>query len=100
MIGHGQTGDPDGVRLKAALSTDGDKINVAAICRAAGISRQTFYKWRARFLADGPGGFEELSRRPHSSPKKLSPLLEQVERVNPESTRKPAQKKGEEVLEI
>jgi hypothetical protein len=31
---------------------------------------------------------------------KLSPLLEQVERVNPESTRKPVQKKGEEVLEI
>lgn len=31
---------------------------------------------------------------------KLSPLLDQLERVNPESSKKPVQKKGEEVLEI
>jgi putative transposase len=32
------------------------------------ISRKTAYKWINRFKQNGHGGFQELSRRPHSCP--------------------------------
>jgi hypothetical protein len=44
--------------------------NLAALCRAYGISRQTGYKWLSRYLA-AHGRVEALadrSRRPHTSP--------------------------------
>lgn len=40
--------------------------NVAALCRDAGISRQTGYKWLRRFESGGYGALEEQSRRPKS----------------------------------
>ena len=54
------------VRMATALA--GAVPNVAVFCRTQGISRQTFYKWRARFVADGVEGLAERSRRPISSP--------------------------------
>jgi transposase InsO family protein len=33
-------------------------------CRHFGISRDTFYRWKRRFDATGPGGLEDGSRRP------------------------------------
>src|SRR5689334_22545478 len=57
---------PMDVRLKAALADE--SVNVSAVCRDQGISRQTFYKWRGRFRAGGLDGLAELSRRPLSSP--------------------------------
>lgn len=54
------------VRMAAALPDGvGD---VAAFCRAHGISRQTYYKWRRRFEAEGLDGLRERSRRPVTSP--------------------------------
>jgi transposase InsO family protein len=41
----------------------GWRVNEAA--RAAGIARQTAYKWLARFAAEGEAGLEDRSCRPH-----------------------------------
>jgi hypothetical protein len=49
---------------------------VAEVCRRRGISRQTFYVYQRRFMAEGPAGLEERSRRPKVSPGRLEPLLE------------------------
>ncbi|MCU1688729.1 MAG: integrase [Jatrophihabitantaceae bacterium] len=54
------------VRMAAAVADP--SVNVAVFCRERGISRQTFYKWRARFAAEGAAGLGERSRRPRSAP--------------------------------
>lgn len=41
------------VWLMAAVSDGVGTINVAQLCGERGVSRQTFYKWRRRFEADG-----------------------------------------------
>lgn len=46
----------------------GEAMNVSQVCRDSGISRETFYKYAARYQAEGLDGFEPRSRRPHSSP--------------------------------
>lgn len=43
-------------------------LNVTAVCEQFGVSRQTYYKWRGRFAAEGPTGLLPRSRRPRSSP--------------------------------
>jgi transposase InsO family protein len=43
--------------------------NVAAVCRELQISRQTYYKYRRRFAAEGVDGLAPRSRRPASSPR-------------------------------
>lgn len=61
------------VRLKIAVV---DASNVAAFCRDAGISRQTFYVWRRRYLAKGLDGLVPVSRAPHTSPHRISTDIE------------------------
>ncbi|MCR5977966.1 helix-turn-helix domain-containing protein, partial [Gordonia jinghuaiqii] len=39
--------------VRAATALAGGIENVAEFCREQNISRQTFYKWRRRFVADG-----------------------------------------------
>lgn len=57
------------VKLAAALAGAVRRGEVAGFCRANGISRETFYKWRRRAeAAGGVLGLEELSRRPLRSP--------------------------------
>lgn len=58
------------VKLAAALArySQGERLNVRATCLELGISRPTFYKYVARFEADGVEGLLERSRRPVSSP--------------------------------
>ena len=50
-------------------------------CWKLGISRKTFYKWRARYRAAGraPRSLLDQSRRPHHSPRQLPPRM--VERI-------------------
>lgn len=62
------------VRMAAALASG--PANVAGFCRAAGISRQTFYKWRTRFAEDGLDGLEPRSRAPLRHPGATSPDME------------------------
>lgn len=51
-----------------AVFSSGLKVNVSALCAELGVSRQSFYKYRRRWLEDGPAGLVERSRRPLSSP--------------------------------
>jgi leucine-zipper of insertion element IS481/Integrase core domain len=43
-------------------------VSVTVACAELGISRQTYYKYRARFDAEGVAGLVERSRRPRRSP--------------------------------
>jgi transposase InsO family protein len=55
------------------LKAQGEAVNVAAVCRAAGVSRKTFYKFVARYREEGLDGLRLRSRRPHAPPN-LSPV--------------------------
>src|SRR5215813_2326141 len=46
-------------------------IPVATACRILKISRKTGYKWLWRYESDPINGLQDLSRRPHSSPRAL-----------------------------
>ena len=46
----------------------GGRPNVSAVCAELGISRQSYYKYRRRFAAEGLAGLQERSRRPQVSP--------------------------------
>jgi transposase InsO family protein len=58
-----------------AAVTAGD-INVAAFCRERNISRDTFYRWRARYRAEGLAGLEPRSSAPRSSPRRTPASVE------------------------
>jgi transposase InsO family protein len=49
---------------------------VAHVAAEMGISRATAYKWWARFRAEGWGGLQDRSSRPHRSPKRTPRRLE------------------------
>lgn len=62
------------VRMRVAV-TDSEAVNVSALCREHGISRETFYKWRRRYLAGGVEALTPLSRAPRRSPRAMSPVV-------------------------
>jgi transposase InsO family protein len=61
-----------------AVFTSGLDVNVGALCRELGISRQSFYKYRRRWRAEGPAGLVERSRRPASSPRQTPAEVEEA----------------------
>lgn len=61
-----------------AVFSSGLDLNVKALCVELGISRQSFYKYRRRFLEEGPAGLVERSRRPRSSPAMVAPVVEEA----------------------
>jgi transposase InsO family protein len=65
---------PMDVRLRAAVASE--DLNVAAFCRESGVSRETFYFWRRRYLAEGLAGLEPRSRAPKTSPQRISADVE------------------------
>jgi len=46
-----------------------NRLSVTELCGLYGVSRKTGYKWIDRYLAHGPQGLEERSRRPSTSPR-------------------------------
>lgn len=56
----------------------GGRVNMAALCRAFGIERQTGYKWLRRYVEAGRSirALEDQSRRPKSSPTKTPEKVE------------------------
>lgn len=50
--------------IKLLVATLPDDTKLAPWCRKLGISRQTAYKWRARYRAEGVAGLEDRSRAP------------------------------------
>jgi transposase InsO family protein len=63
-------------KLRAVLMGDQGGVSVRALCAQLEISRQTFYKYKRRFEAEGPAGLVERSRRPWSSPGMIDSALE------------------------
>ena len=52
--------------------------NRRALCRHFGIAPATGYKWLRRHAAEGPAGLQDRSRRPHRSPARTPPAIEQA----------------------
>jgi transposase InsO family protein len=55
-----------GVDVRMLVATLPEGSNVARWCRQLGISRQSFYKWRSRYVVFGPVGLQERSRAPRA----------------------------------
>jgi len=52
------------LRLAVLLEPERTGESVTAICRRHGISRQTYYRYRRRYLAEGLEGLDDRSHRP------------------------------------
>ena len=52
--------------------------NRRALCRHFGIAPATAYQWLRRHAAEGVAGLQDRSRRPHRSPARTAPALEQT----------------------
>lgn len=61
-----------------ARSAHGEKLDVTAECARVGVSRKTFYKYLARFAEEGIEGFYPRSRRPLSSPSRVTAEVEDL----------------------
>lgn len=74
------------VKVTAAAVAEGQllvgsgpgELNVTAFCREQEVSRKTFYKWVDRYRDGGVAGFEDRSRRPHSSPNQTPAEVEEL----------------------
>ena len=66
------------LRREFVMLASREGANHTLLCRRFGISRKTGYKWLERFAREGPSGLAEVSRRPHSTPSKVSPAVEQT----------------------
>jgi transposase InsO family protein len=75
MTGNGTAMD---VKLAAGVAGAVRAGEVAQFCRDQGISRQTFYKWKARYQADGFDGLEDRSRCPLTSPTRTPVEIEEL----------------------
>jgi transposase InsO family protein len=67
---------PMETRLAMVLAGGLDGVSVTALCAELGLSRQTYYRLRRRYEAEGPAGLVPRSRRPHSCPGAVDPALE------------------------
>ena len=56
-------------RLKVLREANAAPRNVAHTCRHFGLSRKAFYKWKARYEAQGEAGLCDRPRAPHRSPR-------------------------------
>ena len=64
------------LRLEVLLEAENSGESVAEICRRYKISRETYYRYRRRYLAAGVEGLEDRSRRPKVSPGQIDAGLE------------------------
>lgn len=64
------------MRLEVLLEPARTGESVAEVCARRGISRASFYRYRRRFLEEGPEGLEPRSHRPRSSPVRIAAFVE------------------------
>jgi transposase InsO family protein len=64
-------------KLRAVFAGAVGGVRVSELCAELEISRQTLYKYRRRWRAEGPAGLVERSRRPHRSPGAVAVELEE-----------------------
>ena len=60
------------IRLRAVTEVR-DGGPVVAVAERFGVTRETVTTWRKRYETAGLDGLSNLSRRPHSSPRRISP---------------------------
>jgi transposase InsO family protein len=65
-------------RLELVTLAMGKGANMRRLCRRFGISPKTGYKWLHRFQEGGVQALKDRSRRPHSSPNRTPPSIEQA----------------------
>ena len=53
-------------------------ISRRQLCRQFKVSPKTAYKWLRRYASEGSSGLQDRSRRPHRSPRRSDPELEQA----------------------
>ncbi|NOY54361.1 MAG: helix-turn-helix domain-containing protein [Actinobacteria bacterium] len=51
------------LRLEVLMEAERTGLTVTEICKRYGISRQTYYRYRRRYLAEGLPGLQDRSRR-------------------------------------
>lgn len=66
------------IRLLFVQQVQQRALTLAAACRLYGISRKTACKWRRRFRQGGREALADQSRRPHHSPGRTDPQIEQA----------------------
>lgn len=59
-------------RMKFIVEWQRGEVGMAELCRGAGISRKTGYKWVERYQAGGAAGLAEQSRAPHHRPGRIA----------------------------
>lgn len=64
------------LKLAVLLEPERTGETVVEVCARYGISRETFYAYRRRYLAEGAEGLVPRSRRPQSSPAQMPAALE------------------------
>ena len=64
-------------RRQLAVQRYLDGAPIESICQEMGCSKSWLYKWRDRYQAGDPTWAQEVSRRPTTSPAKLSATLEE-----------------------
>jgi transposase InsO family protein len=64
------------LRLEVLLEPQRTGETVAEVCRRREISRQSYYRFKRRYQAEGPEGLEARSRRPCHSPWQIDVDLE------------------------
>jgi transposase InsO family protein len=64
------------LRLAVLLEPERTGESVAEVCRRYGISRNTYYRYRRRYLMEGLEGLDDRSHRPIHSPAQMDPELE------------------------
>jgi len=64
------------LKLQVLYEPERTGESVAEVCRRRGISRETFYLYRRRYLEEGLAGLEPRPKRPRVSPGRIDPLLE------------------------
>lgn len=65
------------LRTEFVALAEAGGLSFAELCRRFSISRKTGYKWLGRFAREGPPGLTDRSRRPHHSPRRTAPEVEQ-----------------------
>src|SRR3989337_837544 len=66
------------LRQEFVMLASVEGANVRALCRRYTISPKTGYKWLGRYRRQGRAGVTDRSRRPHRSPTRTPPPLEQA----------------------
>jgi transposase-like protein len=65
-------------RLQFVTDALSDRFTMTELCERYGVSSRIDYKWLARFNEDGQRGLGNRSRRPHTCPTQIRPVLAEL----------------------